>query len=213
MRWMRDIVALIGAAALGGGYLYVERTKKANEAVVTRTSADLRRMELEVKYRAASKSAELNARGWPVTIDPAWFENSAPDNTLVDSDRPWVEVAGMSQAELTHPPVRMTVDNSLASFWYNPYQGIVRARVPVMVSDEDATALYNRVNGTYLASIFIRENPPPSMTSQGATPTKPAGESSPAPKEAQAKQDEPTSKGASLFSLIRADFKKPHKGK
>jgi len=160
---MRDIVALLGAAALGGGYLYMERDKKSQEAIVSRAGTDLRRMELEVKYRAASKSADLNARGWPVTIDPTWFEGEAPDNPLVDNDRPWVEVAGTSQAELTNPPVRMTVDKSLASFWYNPYQGVVRARVPVMVNDEQATQLYNRINGTMMASIFSREIPPPSM--------------------------------------------------
>lgn len=173
MRWLRDLVAVLGIVVLGGGALYMQREQRRDEAVTNQAEAGLRRMDLEVKYRAASKSTELNARGWPVTIDPAWFEGDAPENPILDSDRPWVEVAGMSQCDLLHPPVRMAVDNSLAAFWYNPYQGVVRARVPVMVSDEQATRLYNRVNGTAIASIFARETPIPSMQSK-PEPTKSA---------------------------------------
>lgn len=74
-------------------------------------------------------------------------------------DRPWLEVAPAADADLLHPRVRVTIDEGLAAFWYNPFQGVVRARVPVLVSDTDATALYNRVNGTSLSSIFETETP------------------------------------------------------
>jgi hypothetical protein len=76
-----------------GGYFYVQREQREKEAVIARATMDLRRIDLEVKYRAASKSGDLNGRGWPVTIDPAWFEGKAPDNPLMDSDRPWVHPA------------------------------------------------------------------------------------------------------------------------
>ena len=65
-----------------------------------------------------------------------------------------VEVAGEADAHLLHPRVRMTVDEEMAGFWYNPYQGIVRARVPVLVSDKDATELYNRLNNASLTSLL-----------------------------------------------------------
>jgi len=104
-----------------------------------------------------------------VTIDPAWFQEAAPGNPLLDEDRPWVEVAGTSQADLLHPPVRMAVEKSIAAFWYNPYQGVVRARVPVMVSDDKATELYNRVNGTGMSSIFVREGSGDAHKSKSAT--------------------------------------------
>ncbi|MCC6320405.1 MAG: hypothetical protein IT438_03090 [Phycisphaerales bacterium] len=204
MRWMRDVVALLGAAALVGGYLYIQREQRDKDALVGRAESDLRRMDLEVKYRAASKSTELNSRGWPVTIDPAWFEDRAPDNPLVDHDRPWVEVAGTQQADFIHPPVRMTIDRSLASFWYNPYQGIVRARVPVMVSDDEATTLYNRINGTVLTSIFSRETPTPSVikpVNEAKQPTDKPFESAPV-------ETKPT---RSLFSIFKSEPKRAHR--
>jgi hypothetical protein len=43
---------------------------------------------------------------------------------------------------------------STAAFWYNPYKGILRARVPYDISDERALDLYNRVNGTSVSSIY-----------------------------------------------------------
>lgn len=157
MRWMRDIVAAAGLAAVIGGAVYFNRARKADDALLQRAQGEVKRMEQEIKYRAATKTAELNARGWPVTIDPAWFQNGAPGNALLDEERPWVEVAGTQQADFMHPPVRMAVDGSLAAFWYNPYQGVIRARVPVMVSDDKATEMYNKVNGVSMSSIFARE--------------------------------------------------------
>ncbi|RMD62322.1 MAG: hypothetical protein D6824_06910 [Planctomycetota bacterium] len=50
--------------------------------------------------------------------------------------------------------MRVAVDESVASFWYNPGTGAVRARVPATVSDQRAVELYNRVNNTSLRSIF-----------------------------------------------------------
>jgi hypothetical protein len=48
----------------------------------------------------------------------------------------------------------MAFDRSIAAFWYNPANGVVRARVPVTISDQRATELYNRINGVFLTSIF-----------------------------------------------------------
>lgn len=158
MRWMRDMVAALGLVAVVGGAVYFQRARREEEAMFQKAQTDLRRMELEIKYRAATKTTELNGRGWPVTIDPAWFQGNAPSNPMLEDGRPWVEVAGTQQAEFMHPPIRMAVDKELAAFWYNPYQGVVRARVPVMVSDDKATELYNRINGVSVSSIFVRES-------------------------------------------------------
>ena len=80
-------------------------------------------------------------------------------NDLVTPERPWLEVAPASQKDLDHPPVRMTITDEIAAFWYNPGTGIVRARVPVTVSDRRATELYNSINGTTLVSIFADQGP------------------------------------------------------
>jgi len=160
-RWLADIAALVIVLALGSGLLLFERARRDREATIQRVAADARRLELELKYRAASKSVELNPRGWPVTVDPKWFDSDPPINALLTPHRPWVEVASPDEAGLLHPRVRMAVDESYAAFWYNPYQGVLRARVPVMVNDDQATEIYNRVNSTTIPSIFFEERPLP----------------------------------------------------
>ncbi len=173
-RWLADIAALVVVLALGSGLLLFERARRDREATIHRVAADARRLELELKYRAASKSVELNPRGWPVTVDPKWFDSAPPINALLSPHRPWVEVASPDEAGLLHPHVRMAVDESYAAFWYNPYQGVIRARVPVMVNDDQATDLYNRVNGTSISTIFFEERPQP-------LPDIPAPRPAPAP--------------------------------
>ena len=160
MRFVRDLLLLLLLIAVGAGVVYYQREQRDEQVRILKATAETRRLEMEVKFRAATKGADLNARGWPLTIDPAWFEKDPPINTLVEDDRPWIEIASADEAEFQHPPVRMTVDDATAAFWYNPYQGVVRARVPVMVSDEAATFLYNRVNESNMASIFWIEQPP-----------------------------------------------------
>jgi hypothetical protein len=201
MRWMRDVVAAIGLVAVVGGTLYIQREHREEESIFQTAQGDVRRMEMEIKYRAATKTTDLNARGWPVTVDPSWFKGSPPINSLLDDDRPWVEVAGTNQAELLHPPVRMAVDNQLAAFWYNPYQGVIRARVPVMVSDEKATDLYNRVNGVVMPSIFVRESVADRV--KPVTPPAPATDdvTQPAP------ASQPEEKPVATFTIRRTDRK------
>lgn len=171
MRFVRDVLLLLVLIAVGAGVVLYQRDQREEQARVHKATAETRRLEMEVKFRAATKGAELNARGWPLTIDPAWFEKDPPVNTLVEGDHPWIEIASADEAEMQHPSVRMTVNDDTAAFWYNPYQGVVRARVPVMVSDESATVLYNRVNETSMASIFWIEPPVVNHTAALTQPT------------------------------------------
>ncbi len=176
MRWLLDIVALVTALGILAGVMVMQRQQGDREEQVDHIRADLRQLVLEIKYRAATGKAELNSRGWPVTVSPAWFDDrpTVPRNTLLDgAARPWVEVASADEAMLQHPPVRMAVSDGMAGFWYNPYQGVVRARVPVMVSDDDAVNLYNRINDCALTSIFQEE--------KAADPAPEAGPNKPKP--------------------------------
>lgn len=154
MRWFLDAIGLLTAVGLLLGVLAYQRAKERKEAVVERATCEVRRLGLEIKYRAASRIGVLNGRGWPVTVDPGWFGTDPPRNDLLAGARPWLEVATIDEAGLEHPPVRMAIREDMAAFWYNPYQGLVRARVPVLVSDADSLALYNRLNGCGLVSIF-----------------------------------------------------------
>lgn len=160
MRWLRDLALLMALCAVGAGVMYYQRDKHESDEKVQKAIAGTRRLEMEIKYRAATKATALNYRGWPVTVDPDWFDREAPVNSLVPEDQPWLEIASSDQASLQHPPVRITINGEIAAYWYNPYQGIVRARVPVLISDEEATALYNKVNQCALPSIFWSEPVP-----------------------------------------------------
>ena len=82
------------------------------------------------------------------------FEDGAPRNPFLTGHRPWVEVAPPDEALLMHPFIRCDSSGNAAEFWYNPYLGIVRARVPYLRSDRETLALYNDVNDCELDSLF-----------------------------------------------------------
>lgn len=153
-RWLANIVALILIIGLVFGLVYVARQRQQAALHIEQTSDAVDRIELTLKVQAATGATDVNARGWPLTVDPAWFNELLPRNMLLAGERPWMEIALPEQAGLRHPPVRQAIDESVAEFWYNPALGIVRARVPLTVSDEQALTLYNRINGAQLASIF-----------------------------------------------------------
>lgn len=155
-RWLLDGVGVVASLVLISGAILYFKTSQEKDALIERTSAELRRVELEMKYRAAAKLPGLNAKGWPAVIEEAWFRgpSGTPRNPLVSPERPWIDLASEEEADLDNPMVKMTADPHLAGFWYNPNLGVVRARVPVMVSDDETLDIYNRVNGTHLASIF-----------------------------------------------------------
>ncbi len=127
----------------------------ARERMVAATAAAVQRMNREVRVRSVMGGSGLNGRGWPTTIDPAWFGHDLPRNLLVDSSVPWLEVAADDELEQDHPTTRLVTSRADAAFWYNPARGVVRARVGAMVSDERALEAYNRVNGSALRSLFI----------------------------------------------------------
>jgi hypothetical protein len=85
----------------------------------------------------------------------------------------------------------------------------VRARVPVMVSDEDATQLYNRVNGTTMTSIFSRELPAPSMTKPvaAAKPAEAAEKTEPQPAATETSSSDPKAT-RTFFGLFPSEKKK-----
>ena len=90
-------------------------------------------------------------------IDPDWFEGDLPENPLVGPEHPWVEIAPIADKARLHPSRLTTSLASVASFWYNPYNGVVRARVPVGISDARALDVYNEVNDCELETLFGRQ--------------------------------------------------------
>ena len=154
MRWIIYILAVL-AAALVAGLIVAQRTNDADEqSRVHETLAAVERLKLEIHVRRALETADLNAQSWPARPDPEWFPEGVPMNEMVDRNRPWLEVAPQSQANLDHPPVRVAGDPSIAAFWYNPYRGVVRARAPKRVSDKRSTELYNAINATRVSGVL-----------------------------------------------------------
>jgi hypothetical protein len=128
-----------------------------HEKNVQSVQDSLRRFEQMLAMRAAAKDTPMTGRGWPQTMDVTWFGTDPPTNVLLSPDRPWIEVALPSEAHLKHPNIRVAADLRTASFWYNPYQGILRARVPYEISDERALETYNLINGSSVDSIYGTE--------------------------------------------------------
>lgn len=157
MRWAVELIAGLSLVGAVGAAAVVFRQDRQADGEADRVASEVRRLQLEVKYRAATEKAELNPWGWPVTIDPEWFTGEPPTNTLVSAEHPWVEVAGANELGFTHPRVRLAVDSNTAGFWYNPTTGVVRARVPVRMNDSRTLALYNTVNDTSLNDLYAVE--------------------------------------------------------
>lgn len=157
MRWAIDSLVALMLAGIVAGLVYHHRD--AEEHVQNRDAlhGDLVRFRKQIILHAALGQVEMSVRGFPLTIDPEWFseeEGGIPQNLLLDDSHPWLEIAGPSQSNLLHPMDRVTAGRQ-AKFWYNPYTGDVRARVPASVSDSKSLELYNKVNGSNLTDLFI----------------------------------------------------------
>lgn len=148
------VIMIAGLLAGSAWFVVFAQSKTASqENAEARTRSALASIQREIRVRSGSEGAELNGRGWPVTMDPAWFDGQPPANALLKGSRPWVEVASWDERDLEHPLVRQAVDRNIAAFWYNPGNGIVRARTGVMVSDKAAIEAYNRVNNASIDAI------------------------------------------------------------
>lgn len=182
LRRVVNSVAIATTLALGGGIAFYYFQEYQADQRLNEISSGLRRFEQVLAFHGASKDAECTERGWPLIVDATWFGPDAPRNTLLTPDRPWLEVATAEQATMLNPPVRIALSSSIASYWYNPYTGIIRARVPIAISDEKALALYNRINGTNLDNIYSADAAPdPSLTPKPEIPPSPAATTADAP--------------------------------
>jgi len=154
MKRLLDITLLVVVVSVVLGGVMWSRAGRDEVAAIDGTRNAIARLESEIRLRSGTGSAALNPRGWPVSIDPEWFRGAEPRNLLLSGDHPWIEIAPPADALLEHPRKRIAIDRATASFWYNPANGIVRARTPAGVSDKRTTEVYNTVNSSSLSSIF-----------------------------------------------------------
>ena len=154
MRIVLDtLVALMVAGILAGVTLH-QRNRDSEEVQVEELARNVKILNREVQLRAALSQSSVADRGFPEAIDPEWFQDALPRNPLLDDGRPWVEVATIDERSAGHPPDIGPEDKLSAGFWYNPAKGIVRARVPIGLSDRGMLELYNHVNDSNLGSRF-----------------------------------------------------------
>ncbi len=153
MRIVWTIMVLVLLTGSGWIVMHAHGREADQKQAEQRTKSAIQAIHRHINVISGTQGAELNGRGWPVTVDPTWFGSSVPVNALLKGSRPWLEVAAPDESDLQHPLVRQAVDRDTAAFWYNPGNGVVRARVSVMVSDKAAVEAYNRVNGAHIDTL------------------------------------------------------------
>lgn len=154
MRLLINTLILLMLLALLAGVMQVQRSNQQHEQLLIAVQGDVARFQRQVALQAALQHVPLTDGGFPDTIDPAWFEEGGmPENALLDVHHPWLEIVNEQHRHLQHPPDRVATSQSQARFWYNPWTGIVRARVPSMPSDATALETYNFVNNADLRSL------------------------------------------------------------
>jgi hypothetical protein len=153
-----SLVALMLAAVLAG-VVMKKQSGVDHEAELEVLRSEVRRFQQQIMLQSALEQVELNAGGFPETVDPEWFHGDVPDNPLLSPSAPWVEVADTDQAALPHPPDKVAIDPGAARFWYNPRLGIIRARVPAGISDNQALRWYNLINDCDLPTLFEGQRP------------------------------------------------------
>ena len=156
-------------------YEHADRRRVNRTQALHRGLADFRE---QVALRGAIEYGQGQASGlYPQHIEPHWFDNGAPQNPLVQGDNPWLDIAPEDD-ESDQPPNPLITSSEQAAFWYNPNNGIIRARVPKQENQTLALKLYNEVNGTALTALPVDDdplrqpvtfNPPPTSSGQLAS--------------------------------------------
>jgi len=153
MRLVIDSLVAVMLAGVLASIIVFNRKHDEQQLALEQTRQAIRQIEQQISLQITLERVEVNDNGFPRTVDPTWFQIEVPDNAMFDDARPWLEVAGPEDRDLEHPARLTAVDPSQATFWYNPYRGIVRARVPEGISDAATIRMYNAANGTSISSI------------------------------------------------------------
>jgi len=159
MRLIVDSLVAVMLSAILAAVVFSNREEKAGQEQVQAARDAIHAITRQIKLKVALGEVELNERGHATAIDPEWFEGRLPENPYVGDGHPWLEIAGVAQIDMDHPPNRLATDYAVAKFWYNPANGTVRARVPATVSDARALALYNSINDCNLQKLFDASAP------------------------------------------------------
>jgi hypothetical protein len=154
MRMVLNILIVLTAALLLAGVMWQHRVHSEERQRIEQARDDVKHFHRVIALQAALNNIERSSRGYPMVIEPSWFDGELPTNPLLSPTHPWLEIAHPHHAELRHPLTRAANSSTYARFWYNPANGIVRARVPRGASDAATLRLYNKVNDSNLTRLF-----------------------------------------------------------
>lgn len=154
MRLFMDSMVALMLATIFAAVIFYNRSTNDASAQQDLARAEVRRFQQQIALQTALSQVQRNERGYPASVEVEWFAGKLPANPLLDIDHPWLEIAGAEQRDLLHPPERAAVSAVLAKFWYNPSNGIIRARIPAGISDAATISMYNFVNDSELPELF-----------------------------------------------------------
>ena len=116
------------------------------ERTISTTNIALLRIESEIRLRSALDDHEMSRQGFVRVVDPTWFEGDPPQNRLLTGlNRPWIDVDGHADRSIRNPTTIFATEGD-AQWWYNPANGVIRARVPGQPTIRATRELYDRVN-------------------------------------------------------------------
>ncbi|MFI4860434.1 MAG: type II secretion system protein [Phycisphaerales bacterium JB063] len=100
-----------------------------------------------------TKLADVFARTgeWPATIEPAWFIGGEPDHVQNTFGVPMIQT--VTTDGLEHPADKVLKAGVGGAYWYNPNEGVFRARVVDQGSAAATLDLYNQVNNASEAGL------------------------------------------------------------
>ena len=144
-------IALMLTLLLGGVVWYHMRgnTRLHQVETVRASLAEIREKSL---LNAALDQAETGQAGYPDYPAPQWFKAGLPVNAMLPMQHPWVDLAPPGD-NADHPPDPIIKSRDQAGLWYNPSNGICRARILPQFTERETLDLYNLVNGTMLGSL------------------------------------------------------------
>lgn len=143
-----DVLAIL-CTTVAALIIYDAHKRDSERSLAIASTRDsVRAIQGQLDMRVVGERGAIGEKTYPPAIDADWFEGSRPVNALVSANRPWMETAAIEELSLRHPHDITINGGAGAMFWYNPVHGVVRARVPRTLTDRDAIALYNMVNGT-----------------------------------------------------------------
>jgi len=191
VRLLVDSLIAITAIGVLVGVVMHQRSRSDRLERIQQVQQTMRLIESQALYRAAIREADASRSGYAVQLQTDWFD-APPENVLVGPRNPWLETAGADEQHRTDPRC-IVVAEGLPPFWYNPHLGIVRARVPMQLSQQATAELYRLVNGVVVDASRAVLPPSPS----------PDDDASPA-------ADEETRQAAVPTDPVLQDFKPPH---